>query len=91
MEAAGQETRRAECNEMTETIYVALLDEGVPVWRPTQGAPLGDGLYEVLATPDYDDDDEHWEFPPGSIVRCVREMRESVELLIAREAVDPSE
>ena len=30
---------------------------------------LGDGLFKLLATVNYDPEDEHWEFPPGSVVR----------------------
>ena len=51
-------------------ICVRLLDEGTDVSRPTQGAILGDGLFELLPTDNYDPDDEHWEFLPGSIVRA---------------------
>jgi hypothetical protein len=54
-------------------IYVRLLDEGTEVARPTDALPLGDGLFRVLPTPDYDPQDETWEFPPGSLVRCKKE------------------
>jgi hypothetical protein len=70
----------------TSTIYVHLLDEGTTVLRPTQGAPLGSNVYRVLATPDYDQEDEHWQFPPGSIVRCVIERRDGEDVLVAHEA-----
>jgi hypothetical protein len=53
-----------------EVVYVALLHEGVSVWRPTQAKKLEDGTYELLATPDYDPDDETWEFLPGALVVC---------------------
>ena len=77
----------AGMDSSTDTIHVSLLDEGTTVFRPTQGAPLGGGVYEVLATPDYDPDDENWEFPPGSVVRCVLEMHGDEELLVAKESV----
>ncbi len=54
----------------TEEIYVSLLDEGVAVWRPTQAKRKSDGSYTLLPTPNYDPDDEKWEFPPGSNVIC---------------------
>ena len=54
----------------TEQIYIPLLDEGVDVWRPTQGEHLGGDTYRVLPTPTYDPADEKWEFPPGSRVIC---------------------
>jgi len=64
----------------TATIYVRLLDEGTDVWRPTLGRKLGPMKYEVLPTPNYDSDDEKWEFLPGSIVLCGWS-REGEELL----------
>ena len=54
----------------TERIYIQLLDEGTWVCRPTQGEVLGNSLYRVLAIPNYDPEDEVWEFLPGTIVRC---------------------
>lgn len=71
----------------TRTIYVALLDEGTLVLRPTQGVALAGGVYRLLPTLDYDPEDEHWEFAPGSLVRCVKEIRNNEEVLIARELV----
>jgi hypothetical protein len=65
-------------------IYVPLLNEGTSVVRPTQGVKLGDHVYRVLPTRDYDPDDEEWEFPPGSVVECAREVRSGQEILVAR-------
>jgi hypothetical protein len=50
-------------------IYVRLLGEGTDVSRPTQALDLGDGLFRLEATPDYDPESESWEFVPGSEVR----------------------
>ncbi len=75
----------AAMDSNTRTIYIPLLDEGTPVVRPTQGISLGGDLYRVLATPNYDPDDEHWEFPPGSVVRGVIEKRDGEEIVVARE------
>ncbi len=50
-------------------IYVRLLEEGTPVWRPTLAIPLDDGRFKLLATNNYDPKDEDWEFSPGSVVR----------------------
>ena len=50
-------------------IYVRLLDEGTPCSRPTQALVLGNGLFRLLPTKDYDPEDEHWELLPGAIVR----------------------
>lgn len=75
----------AETDSNTRAVYVELLDEGTTVLRPTQGEILGGDHYRLLPTPDYDPDDEHWEFLPGSIVRCNKEVRDGEELLVARE------
>jgi len=48
-------------------IYVRLIDEGTEVSRPTEALDLGNGLLELLATPDYDSEDETWEFSPGQL------------------------
>jgi hypothetical protein len=53
------------------TIFVALLDEGVDVWRPVQARPLGDDLFRIVGV-DADVSDESWQFPAGAIVRCER-------------------
>ncbi len=50
-------------------IYVELLNEGVRVWRPVRAQPLGQERYRLAASTD---PDEHWAFPPGSIVRVER-------------------
>ena len=71
----------------TSTIYVNLLDEGVTVLRPTQALQLGVNEYKVLPPTDYDPDDEHWEFPPGSIVRCTQVERDGEIIQVARELV----
>jgi hypothetical protein len=52
------------------TVYVGLLDEGVPCSRPTQAIHLGGGVYRLLPTPDYEFAEERWEFEPESIVYC---------------------
>jgi hypothetical protein len=56
-----------------QTVYVALLNEGTDVWRPTLARHVEGDLYELLATPDYDEDDEEWQFVPLSIVQCRRD------------------
>jgi len=48
------------------TVYVALLDEGVDVWRPVQAEYLGADLYRLTGAPP---DDEAWPFAIGDVVR----------------------
>jgi hypothetical protein len=55
-------------------IYVALLDEGVDVWRPVQAEHVSDNRYRILGQ-HYDRSIETWQFEPGDVVLC--EMIES--------------
>ena len=65
---ADQEAPALTADVSKEVVYVSLLDEGVPVSRPTTGVKLRDNVFLLEATADYDPEDETWEFPPGSIV-----------------------
>lgn len=71
----------------TAQVHVSLLDEGIPVIRPTMGVPLGGGIYRLLPTSDYDPTHERWEFPPGSVVHCRTEKWSGGKVLVARELV----
>ncbi|MGH7139995.1 MAG: hypothetical protein ACREHD_30005 [Pirellulales bacterium] len=71
----------------TIEIYIPLLNEGTDVLRPTQGLVVGPNEVQVLATPEYDPADEEWEFPPGTKVKCVQELRSGRELLVARQRI----
>lgn len=71
----------------TVEIFIPLLNEGTNVLRPTQGIALGPSEFRVLPTPDYDPSDEEWEFPPGSVVKCVRETSSGRDLLVARHRI----
>jgi hypothetical protein len=51
------------------TIYLALLDEGVDVWRPVQAERVGDDTYRILNQP-YDRSIETWQYEPGDVVLC---------------------
>ncbi len=67
----------------TQTIYVELLDEGTDTWRPTEALILGNGLYQLLPTPNYDPEDEIWALLPGSIVRAAEKKLSGDTVLIA--------
>lgn len=56
---------------MTEVmqIYVALLDDGVDVWRPIQAEHLRGNIYRIVDQP-YDRKIECWQFEPGDVVDC---------------------
>ena len=53
-----------------EKIYIYLLNEGTDCWKPAYGEKIGVNLYKILSTDNYNPDDEEWQFPPGSLVRC---------------------
>jgi hypothetical protein len=65
-----------------ETIYVALLDEGIDVWRPVEAERLPPDRYRILG-PDYDPEVERWEFEPGAVVTCRKERRGDRQILVA--------
>jgi hypothetical protein len=65
-------------------LHIPLLNEGTDVLRPTTGIFVAPDVVRVQATDDYDPDDEEWQFPPGSEVRCVAELRGGVQILVAR-------
>jgi hypothetical protein len=71
----------AQMGTSTETVvlYIPLLNEGTDVWRPTKGVVLGPDTVQVLATEDYDPNTEEWAFPPGSTVRCAKEVKSGGE------------
>lgn len=53
-------------------IFVALLDEGVDVWRPVEATHEGDDRYRIVSK-NQDPEDERWAFKSGDIVRCRRQ------------------
>lgn len=64
------------------TVYVALLNEGVDVWRPVEGLAV-DGGYQLIAPHDYDPSLEDWAYPPGSNVRCEMKQLSGGNVLVA--------
>ena len=51
------------------TIYVELLDEGTPCWRPVEATELRGGLFQITQVKP---PDEKWEFNSGDIVKCMK-------------------
>ncbi len=67
-----------------QTIYVALRDEGVDVWRPVRCEQHPDGTFQLLDDPPHD---ETWEFPAGSRVHADwRELAHGRALVAIRRA-----
>jgi hypothetical protein len=67
-----------------DTIYVALLDEGIDVWRPVEAERISPDTYLIVDRA-YDPRTERWEFEPGTVVRCRKENRNGREFLVATE------
>ena len=55
-------------NDNIVEILVELLDEGTESWRSTKAKELESGLFRILATPNYNSEDEAWAFLPGEEV-----------------------
>jgi hypothetical protein len=72
-----------------DTIYVALVDEGIDVWRPVAARRLSSERYLILDQ-DYDPATERWEFEPGTVVMCRAQDRDGRQILIATEAARQS-
>jgi hypothetical protein len=68
-----------------QTIYIALLDEGVDVWRPVQSQRLPDGTFLL---PDHSPDGETWAFPPGRRVTCELRQLSDEPVLVATQLAD---
>ena len=64
-------------------IYIELFEDGSAAYRPTQAIYLGNGKYQVLPTPNYDTDDEIWEFPPGTVIKCEEDLYQGKKYLRA--------
>ena len=72
-----------------EQIYVALLGEGVDVWRPVQAEHLHNNVYRILNQP-YDRATESWQFEPGDQVLCEQvESSEGIILAATQKADQP--
>ncbi|GGZ25402.1 hypothetical protein GCM10011273_08470 [Asticcacaulis endophyticus] len=48
-------------------VYVELLDEGTPVWRPSSAIKV-DGNVFVLTNENHDPNTEQWSVLPGSLI-----------------------
>jgi hypothetical protein len=67
------------------TVYVALLDEGVAVWRPAAAEQVTSDLYRLLGSVP---PSESWQFQPGAIVRCEVRTLSGGPVLVAVASLD---
>ena len=64
-----------------ETIYVALLGEHSGSWRPVLAERRAGDTFMIISKND-DPEQELWQFPSGSLVRCeARELAEGMRLV----------
>ena len=68
-------------------VFIPLLNQGTDRMRRTQGLLLAPNQVQVFAPPDYNPIVERWQFPPGSRVTCVTELRGGRQLLVARHRI----
>ena len=67
---------------MKKNIYVLLLDEGIRVFRPVLATKLSNNVYKIDESNIYDQEDEVWEFPPGTRVLVEEEyLNDDLELV----------
>jgi hypothetical protein len=64
-------------------VLVRLLGEGTVVYRPSPATRIADKVYRLGPSEGYDPEDEHWEFPPGSTVRCEARMFDGSLVMVA--------
>lgn len=56
-----------------QTIYIALLSEGVDVWRPVKATKLSENVFQIISE-NQNSTDEVWEFGTGDLVRCTQKV-----------------
>lgn len=78
----------ATASNTEHQVYVRLLDEGTMVYRATTGILVGADTYLLKAPLGYDKEDENWEFPPGSFVKCVERVLSDGCVLVASELAE---
>ena len=52
---------------MERIIYIQLLEEGTPVYRPVLALSIKGDLYKLGGHELYDPEEEVWEFMPGTL------------------------
>ncbi|MDX1942930.1 MAG: hypothetical protein SFU99_20370 [Saprospiraceae bacterium] len=64
-------------------IYVELLGEGVPVWRPVDAIQQGNSIF--LICEQEIPEDECWKFLPGETVVVEEQIKDGQQILVAVE------
>jgi hypothetical protein len=67
------------------TIYVELMEEGTPCWRPVDAEYLGNEIYRIVGQKP---EDEIWAFSAGDVVKCkLKAFQEGRPELVAHERI----
>lgn len=82
-------THLSQTNKQVE-VFVELLDEGIPTWRPTMAIPLGGSLFQILATPNYDPENEAWTFLPDTTIALEKKVFSDGKERFAARHPDPN-
>jgi hypothetical protein len=62
-------------------IYIPLMNEGTPCWRPVEAEPIDRDHYRILTE---QPQDEHWPVATGDVVRCEpRRFSDDLDCLVA--------
>ena len=71
------------------TIYMPVFDEGTVVYRPVAAETSSEWIFRVLP-PEIGmvTDTRKWKFPPGSFVKCERQILGGTAALVAKQQVD---
>jgi hypothetical protein len=80
---AGQNVRMELLPPATIKIYVNLLAEGSGRSVDTKAVALGRNLFKLLPNGSYNQDEQHWEIVPGSVVRVIKKRRDGERYLLA--------
>lgn len=67
-------------------IYVELLDEGIPVWRPVDAVQQEGSIF--LICEQEIPDDECWKFLPGETVVVEEQIKDEQSILVAVELAE---
>ena len=68
---------------MQVQIYVLIPEDDA--YKPVQATMVGENLYKILPTTDYDPANAEWEFVPGMLVRCEERSYREKRFLLAVE------
>ena len=70
---------------MQAKIYVFIPEDDA--YKPVHAEVIGEDLYKILPTSDYDPMNAEWEFSPDMVVRCETRSYRGMDYLLAVEKI----